>query len=90
MIKTASKNRIAFPDTQIYLHNDKLHTKIYRKEIDRQHYLQNLQNVSFKDSLPNSQAIRIKWIGSNQVDLNNSHTEMKNNFVKQLSINVHH
>ena len=38
---------------------------------------------SSKDSLPYSQAIRIKWICSNQVDLNNSLKEMENNLVKQ-------
>ena len=36
-----------------------------------------------KDSLPYSQAIWIKRISSNQVDLNNSLKEMKNKFVKQ-------
>ena len=35
----ASKDRIVFLDTEIYLHNGKLHTKIYRKETGRQHYL---------------------------------------------------
>ena len=35
----ASKNRIVFLDSEIYLHNGKLYTKIYRKETDRHHYL---------------------------------------------------
>ena len=35
----ASKDRILFLGTEIYLHNSKLHTKIYRTETDRQHYL---------------------------------------------------
>ena len=30
-----AKNRIVFVDTEIYLRNGKLHTKIYRKEADR-------------------------------------------------------
>ena len=38
---------------------------------------------SLKDSLPYSQAIQIKRINSNQVDLNNSLKEMENNFLKQ-------
>ena len=38
---------------------------------------------SLKDSLPYTQAIQIKRISSNQVDVNNSLKEMKNNFVKQ-------
>ena len=60
----ALKNRITFLDTEIYLHNGKLHTIIYRKESDRQCYLQ----IKFKhpkplkDSLSDSQAILIKRI----------------------------
>ena len=79
----ASKNRIV-PDTEIYLHNGKLHTKTNRKETDRQHYLhiKSEHPKGLKDSLPYSQAIRIIGISSNQVDLNNSLKEMKNKFVK--------
>ena len=76
----ASKERIVFLNTEIYLHNGKLHTKIYRKETDRQIYLhiKSEHPKSLKD-----QAIQIKQISSNQVDLKNSLQEMKNNFVKQ-------
>ena len=35
----ASKNRIVFLATETYLRKDKLHTKIYRKENEQQHYL---------------------------------------------------
>ena len=42
-----------------------------------------INNTTFTDSLPYSQVIRIQRISSNQVDLNNSLKEMKNNFVKQ-------
>ena len=48
---------------------------------------------SLKYSLPSSQAIRIKRISLNQVDLNNSFKKMKNNFVKQgyhASLNNEH
>ena len=81
----ASKNRITLLDTEIHLHNGQLHTKIYRKETDRQHYLhiKSEHPKSLKDSLPYNQAIRIKRISPNQVDLSNSLNEMKNNFVKQ-------
>ena len=81
----SSADRIVFLDTEIYLHNGKLHTKIYRKETDRQYYLHIKfeHPKSLKDSLPYSHAIRIKQISSNQVDLNNILKEMKNNFVKQ-------
>ena len=79
------KDHIVFLDTEIYLHNGKLHTNIYRKETDRQNYLHTKYEhpKSLKDSLPYSQAIRIKRKSSNQVDLNNSLKEMKNNLVKQ-------
>ena len=62
-----------FLGTEIYLHNGKLHAKIYRKETDRQHYLhiKSEHPKSLKDSLPYSQAIRIEQISSNRVDLNN-------------------
>ena len=74
-----------FLDTELSLHNSKLHTEIYRKESDRQHYLhlKSEHPKSLKDSLHYSQSIQIKRISSNQVDLNNSLKEMKNNFVKQ-------
>ena len=42
-----------------------------------------INNTTLTDSLPYSQVIRIQRISSNQVDLNNSLKEMKNNFVKQ-------
>ena len=80
----ASKNRNVFLDTEIYLHNGKLHTKIYRKETDRQHYLHiKSEHLKLLKGLPYSQAIRSKRVSSNQVDLCNSLIEMKNNFVKQ-------
>ena len=74
-----------FLDTEIYLHNGILHTKICRKETYRQQYLhiKSEHPKSLKDSLPYSQAITVKQISSNQADLNNSFKEMKNNFTKQ-------
>ena len=68
-----------FPDTEIYLHNIKLHTKIYRKQTDHQHYLhiKRERPKSLKDRLSRSQAIGIKRISSNLVDLNNSLKEKR-------------
>ena len=73
-----------FLDTEIYLYNVKLH-KVIQKETDRKYYrhIKSEHPKSLKHSLPYSQAIRIKRKGSNQVDLNKSLKEMKNNFVKQ-------
>ena len=55
----AWKDRIVFLETEIYLHNGKLDTKIYRKETDRQHYLHIKfeHPKSWRDSLPFSQTI---------------------------------
>lgn len=39
--------------------------------------------MTLKDSLPYTQAIRIKVISSSQVDLNNNLKELKQNFIKQ-------
>ena len=68
-----------FPDTEIYLHNIKLHTKIYSKQTDQQHYLHIKceRPKSLKDRLSRSQAIGIKRISSNLVDLNNSLKEKR-------------
>ena len=83
----ASKNWIVFLDIEIYLHNGKLHTKIYRKETDRRHYphIKSELPKSLKDSLLYHQAIRINQISSNLIDLNNSRLKMKSSFVKQRS-----
>ena len=81
--KTCTDHTV-FLDTNMYLQNGKLHTKLYRKKTDRQHYLHNKyeHSKSLKYSLHYSQVIRIKRINSNQVDLTNSLKEIKNNFIK--------
>ena len=73
----ASKNHIVFLDSEIYLHNFKLHRKLYREENDQQHYLhiKSEHPESLKDSLPYIQATQIKQISSSQVHLDNSHKE---------------
>ena len=75
----ASKNHIVFLDSEIYLHNFKLHRKLYREENDQQHYLhiKSEHPEWLKDSLPYIQATQIKQISSNQVHLDNSHKDWK-------------
>ena len=53
------ENCITFLDTEIYLHNNKLHKKIYTKETDQQPYLHiKSEHIrALKDSLLYSQAI---------------------------------
>ena len=65
-----SKERISFLDTEIFIKNNKLHTKILRRKSDHQAFLnidsENLK--SLKDSIPYSQALRIKRICSTKKD----------------------
>ena len=79
----ASKNLIMFLDIEIYLHDGKLHTEINRNETDRQYYLHIKSEHPKSLKVYLNQAIRIKRISSNQVELDNSTKETKSNFVKQ-------
>ena len=65
-----SRARISFLDTEICIKNNKLHTKIFRKKTDCQTYL-NINSEhpkSLKNSIPYSQALRIKRICSTKKD----------------------
>ena len=66
-----SKEGISFLDTEICIKNNKLRTKIFRKKADRQTFLKiNSEHPkSLKNSLPYSQALRIKRICSTKKDL---------------------
>ena len=66
-----SKTSIYFLDTDMYIKNKKLYTKIYRKQTDRQSFLHidSEHPKSFKDSIPYIQAIRIKRICTTSQDL---------------------
>ena len=81
----ASKVRIVILDTEIYLHNGKLHTEIYRKETDRQHYgrmharkiRQNTSVITYNRFLPNIiKTIRKNW---NILQMNESLKEIFKN-----------
>ena len=65
--------------------NNKLHTKIFRKKIDRQTFL-NINSEhpkSLKNSIPYSQALRIKRICSTKKDFDHHLTELREIFLKQ-------
>ena len=66
-----SKTSISFLDTDMYIKNKKLDTKIYRKQTNRQSFLHidSEHPKSFKDSIPYIQAIRIKRICTTSQDL---------------------
>ena len=81
-----SKERISFLDTEIFIKNNKLHTKILRRKSDHQAFLnidsENLK--SLKDSIPYSQALRIKRICSTKKDFDHHSIKLKERFLKQV------
>ena len=80
-----SKERISFLDTNIYIKNNKLHTKIFRKKTDGQTFL-NINSEhpkSLKNSIPYSQALRVKRICSTKKDFDHHSRELKERFLKQ-------
>ena len=66
-------------------HNNMLQTTIYRKQTDRQNYLdvRSERPKSLKDSRPYSQASRIKRICSSQQEFLNHTVKMINQFQKR-------
>ena len=80
-----SKERISFLDSVIYIKNNKLHTKIFKKKTDHQTFL-NINSEhpkSLKSSIPYSQALRIKRICSTKKDFDHHSRELKGRFLKQ-------
>ena len=57
-----SQSSIFFLDTEVYIKNNKLCTKIYRKETERQKYFHSYSEhpISLKNSIPYSQVLRVK------------------------------
>ena len=81
-----SQTKIEFPDVLVYKdHNNMLQTTIYRKQTDRQNYLdaRSEHPKSLKDSIPYSQALRIKRICSSQQEFLNHTAKMINQFQKR-------
>ena len=80
-----STNEINVLDTTAYIKNNKLFTKLYRKPTDRQLYLHNASYHphSNKQSLPYSQALRIKRICSDVTELNEALKKLYSTFIKR-------
>ena len=80
-----SKERISFPDTEIYIKNNNLHTKIFRKKTDCQTFfkINSEHPKSLKNSIPYSQTFRIKRISSIKKDFDHHSRELKKKFLKQ-------
>ena len=80
-----SKTSITFLDTEVKIKNSKLCTKIYRKKTDRQTFL-NINSEhpkSLQNSIPYSQARRIKRICSKTTDFGYHLEELKETLVNQ-------
>ena len=81
-----SQTKIEFLDVLVYKdHNNMLQTTIYRKQTDRQNYLDARSGhpKSLKDSIPYSEALRIKRICSSQQEFLNHIAKMINQFQKR-------
>jgi len=74
-----SKEEIHFLDTTVYIKNNRLLTKLYRKPTDRQSYLNNksYHPNSTKRGIPYSQALRMKRICSEQDELKKNLDHLK-------------
>ena len=80
-----SYNSVSFLDTIVYKEGTRLQTKLYRKETDRPSYLHKRSEHprSLKQSIPYSQALRIKRICSTQKDYESSCQELAERFVNR-------
>ena len=81
-----SKERTSFLGAEIYIKNNKLHTKIFKKKTDRQTIL-NIDSEypkSLKNSIPYGQALRRNRICSTKKNFNHHSRELKERFLKQI------
>ena len=69
----------------MHIKNNKLYTKIYRKQTDQQSFLhidsEHLKSLT--DSIPYSQALRIKQICTTSKDFEHHFKELKQQFPEQ-------
>ena len=80
-----SKTSISFLDTEVYIKNNKIYTKIYRKQTDRQSflYIDSEHPKSLKNSIPYNQALRIERICTPLKDFEYLCKELKQRFLEQ-------
>ena len=80
-----SKKEINFLDTIVYIKNNRLLTKLFRKKTDRQSYLHNqsYHPSSTKKGIPYSQALRIRRICSETTDLDHNLKQLKSTLLKR-------
>ena len=79
------KTSILFLDTEVHIKNNKLYTKIYRKQTDHQSsfHIDSDYLKLLKDSIPYSQALKIRLICTTSKDLYHHCKELKQQFLEQ-------
>ena len=80
-----SAKEVDFLNTTVHIDkNNRLQTKLYKKPTDRQNYLHRKfeHPESLKKNIPYSQALRIKWVCSNE-EFKNSCKALKKRFVQR-------
>ena len=79
------KTSIPFLDTEVYIKNNKLYTKIYRKQTDHQSsfHIDSDYLKLLKGSIPYSQALKIKLICTTSKNVNHHCKELKYHFLEQ-------
>ena len=80
-----SQPSILFLGTEIYIRNNKLYPKIYRKETDRQNFLQinSEHSISLKNSIPYSHVLRVKRTCSTIQIFKLHCSELKQKFIEK-------
>ena len=79
-----SKERISFLDAKIYIKNNKLQTKKFRKKTDRQTFL-NIDSEHpklLKNSVPYSKTLRMRRICSTKNDFDHHSRELNKTILK--------
>lgn len=81
----SSHEEINFLDTTVYIHQNKLSTKVYRKPTDRSMYLHNnsYHPNNLKTNIPYGQALRLKKICTENDNYNKSLNDLNNAFLKR-------
>ena len=80
-----SQSSIPFLDTEGYIKNNKLYTKIYRKETDIQSFLHinSERPISLKNNIPYSQVSRVKRTCSTIENIKFCCSELKQKFIEK-------
>ena len=80
-----SETELNFLDTTVYIKNNRLYTKTYKKPSDRASYLHHTSYHPFalKKNIPYGQALRMKRINTEQKEYERSINNLKTSFLKR-------